>query len=72
MLMPLEKANIWLLDEADCNERSGRREPPEKGETQKAILLRSSASHGWSDVPSAAAAVKGLRSLPRRGKDARP
>jgi hypothetical protein len=24
------KANIWLLDEADCNERSGRQEPPDK------------------------------------------
>ncbi|MGB8095648.1 MAG: hypothetical protein WCF17_00755 [Terracidiphilus sp.] len=24
------KANIWLLDEAACNERSGRQEPPDK------------------------------------------
>jgi hypothetical protein len=26
----LEKANIWLLDEAACNEQSGRWEPPAK------------------------------------------
>src|SRR5208282_1023213 len=29
MLMPESTANIWLLDEAACNERSGRREPPD-------------------------------------------
>jgi len=71
--MPLEKANIWLLDETDCNERSGRREPTEKGETQEAILLRSNANHGWSDVPSAAAAVRGLCFAPMNAlENARP
>ncbi len=28
--MPERTANIWLLDEAACNERSGRQEPPDK------------------------------------------
>jgi hypothetical protein len=34
MLMPESTANIWLLDEADCNEQAGRREPPGKGESK--------------------------------------
>jgi hypothetical protein len=34
MLMPEPTANIWLLDEAACNERSGRQEPPDKGENK--------------------------------------
>jgi hypothetical protein len=28
MLMPEFTANIWLLDEAACNEPTGRKEPP--------------------------------------------
>ena len=35
MLMPERTANIWLLDEAACNERSGRREPPDKEKSNK-------------------------------------
>ena len=35
MLMPERTANIWLLDEAACNERSGRQEPPDKEKNTK-------------------------------------
>jgi hypothetical protein len=54
------KANIWLLDEAACNERSGRQEPPDK---EKKTRNQEEAIRDLSRVPSAAAAVKGLRSL---------
>jgi hypothetical protein len=30
MLMPESTPNIWLLDEAACDEQSGRQEPPDK------------------------------------------
>jgi hypothetical protein len=36
MLMPERTANIWLLDEAACNERSGRWEPPHKEKSKSA------------------------------------
>jgi hypothetical protein len=35
MLMPESTANIWLQDEADCNEPTGRQEPPDKENKQK-------------------------------------
>ena len=61
MLMPLEKANIWLLDEAACNERSGRWESPDREEKRDHELLL--AARNADRLPSAAAAVKGLHSL---------
>jgi len=60
MLMPERTANIWLLDEAACNERSGRWEPPDK---EKRTRNQEEATRDLCRVPSAAAAVKGLRSL---------
>jgi hypothetical protein len=66
----LEKANIWLLDEAACNEQSGRWEPPAK-ENEKSPFAEHYIHTGHVRVPSAAAAIKALRfARPLRGADA--
>jgi hypothetical protein len=45
MLMPESTVNIWLLDEADCNERSGRQDPPTRRNAKAKIKTQLRKKH---------------------------